>query len=338
MLSALLGLSLTLIVAALLWTQGLLGRPRAVLFDVHDPVVWLRFFVLFCFLATPMGFAFVSMVEHLEEAARKLRETLRREREERTAQLVLRTALERSQRITAMGQLAAGLAHDIGNGLMVLTAAAELLEREPSASPRVKALASQMLEGVHTVSETLQQMRSLGHSAPASTTVRPEAAVGWLARMLASSLPRSIRVSTEVEGTCAVQVDGTRLQQALLNLAFNARDAMPRGGELVVTSHECERAHVPPDFPARPGLFVVLCVSDTGLGMDPATVQRVFEPLFTTKGSRGTGLGLAMVHAFVEDAQGFIEVESEPNHGTTFRLFLPADQAAIQPAERRASA
>jgi signal transduction histidine kinase len=307
-----------------LWTLGMMPEPLTPFFNARDPLVWWRYGLVLATLCAILGFTFNSLISKLEKTTKELSATLRREREERDAQLRLRAALEHSQRLTALGQLAAGLAHDLGNSLMVLSSGTELIQRDPGASERVKALAGQVLESLATTSDTLEQMRYLGRATQQPMRVSAGEPLGWLERSLGSLLPSSVRLSVEANSEHDLHVDPARLQQALLNLGLNARDAMPHGGALTITACDREVRELPPGWQADPGRFVMLSVRDTGTGMDAVTLERIFEPLFTTKGERGTGLGLAMVRTFVHEAGGFIVVESSPARGTSMHLYLPA--------------
>jgi CheY-like chemotaxis protein len=153
-------------------------------------------------------------------------------------------------------------------------------------------------------------------------------------KLLRRLIGESVRLSTRLDpGAGSVKVDPGQVSQVLMNLASNARDAMPRGGELTIRTERREvGGETASRYPAvSPGRYVVLVVGDTGCGMTPEVQARIFEPFFTTKGpTDGTGLGLATVHGIVRQSGGFIEVESAPSEGTTFRLYFPATEEAAK--------
>jgi signal transduction histidine kinase len=137
-------------------------------------------------------------------------------------------------------------------------------------------------------------------------------------------MPTMVSCRTEVRSSGEVFVDLQQMQQALLNLAINARDAMPEGGEFVIEVTDSEITEPPPGWRAKVGTYVVIACRDTGTGIDEATLERIFEPFFTTKPSgKGSGLGLAMVRRTIHDAGGFVSVQSAPGRGTTVRLCIP---------------
>jgi signal transduction histidine kinase len=273
----------------------------------------------------------VLLIGGLEKLALRLRETLERERDERTQLEAAQHALEKSRRLEALGELAAGVAHDFNNSLMVIMGGASVLRADPSATPAVAALADEIIERARTGAQTVQQLLSLGRASGGDVNA---VTLDEVLRRTLPTLKQALSDNVHLELACAwqgvIHVDVGRLQQALLNLATNARDAMPHGGRwtLRVTEHQIER--VPAGWMAQPGRFVALACIDTGVGVDGALFGRLFEPFFSTKAAgKGSGLGLAMVRKTLNDAGGFIEVESELGVGTTFRLFFPVRARAL---------
>jgi PAS domain S-box-containing protein len=237
------------------------------------------------------------------------------ERREAAAQLA------HASRMAALGQLTGGIAHDVNNMLTVVSLNLDLLADEVAAGTP----ASEALEAARKAaaggSGLTAQLLAFARRQP----LRPElvdvaALFGELRPMLARTLGRGVTVTLEAApGTGAVRVDATQLRSAIVNLAINARDAMPEGGAIRVTAG-----------PGSDGC-VAFAVADTGLGMPPEVAARAFEPFFTTKPSgKGTGLGLAQVYGFITQSHGTIGIESEPGSGTTVRFTLPLAEEAGQ--------
>jgi signal transduction histidine kinase len=186
-------------------------------------------------------------------------------------------------------------------------------------------LASEIHDTALTAVGTARRLLSLGRSEDAK---RETAAVVDLLRPIEATLkrlmPTIVSCRIEVRSSSGVFVDQQEMQQAFLNLAINARDAMPEGGELVIEVADSDVSEPPPGWIAKAGPYVVIAFRDTGTGIDLATLERIFEPFFTTKASgKGTGLGLAMVRRTIHDAGGFVSVQSAPARGTTVQLYLP---------------
>jgi two-component system, cell cycle sensor histidine kinase and response regulator CckA len=234
----------------------------------------------------------------------------------------LEAQFHQSQKMDAVGQLAGGLAHDYNNLLMVISGNAELLLDQQDTAE-----ASQILAAATAATSLTNRLLTFSRQ----STQR--ARVVELARDLEESkglIQRALgdRVSMRFElgsGVWPVFVDSGQVQQVLLNLALNARDAMPEGGTLLLSvSNRSLGAAEAQQRNERPGDYVTLRVMDTGIGMDEATRSRAFEPFFTTKPpGRGTGLGLAMVFGSMKQCGGFVEVQSQPRAGTTFTLWFP---------------
>jgi len=246
-------------------------------------------------------------------------------------------ALRDAQRLEAIGRLAGGVAHDFNNVLAVVVSYADLLAEELPAGDPARADLAEIRRAAERGAGLTRQLLAFGQQQVlVPRRVDLNAALGDLERMLRRLLPPEVVlqiVPSRVPVTA--RVDPGQLQQALLNLVVNARDAMPSGG---VVSIEPSLSTVEAGDPSgvAPGRYAAVLVRDTGSGMDPATRARAFEPFFTTKpGGEGTGLGLPMVHGFAAQSGGAIALESAPGQGTTATLYLPLaaeDVAAAAPA------
>lgn len=216
--------------------------------------------------------------------------------------------LARNQRMAALGQLAAGATHDFNNLLQIIQSTAVELEEEPN-NPEHRGTLKRAIEDAGTMSRA---MLSFARSTPNDqTTYDLKVLLTEAHQLLTRALGRRYVLKLETEpGPFLVRGNATRLQQALLNLVVNARDAMPHGGTIQIGLE-------------RIGGQAVVQVQDRGTGLSPEVEARLFTPFFTTKGARGTGLGLSVVKAAIEEHQGAVEVNSVPGAGTTFRLALP---------------
>ena len=243
-------------------------------------------------------------------------------------------ALERSARFTALGRLAATIAHEFNNVLMGVQATVDLMQRSPDEGAVARGLESLRAgigRGRRMTQEVLQFTRmpepdtELFRIAPVIERVRPE-----LEGLVGPSI--EIRTIVRASPRTAVAGDRAQIQQVIANLVLNARDAMPEGGTVTIALDERAPTREMPEGAA------VLCIEDTGTGIPSDMLPLIFEPLFTTKKSAGTGLGLAIVAHIVEKHGGTIQVESEPGRGTTFEIALPlagADETEPQPAAPR---
>jgi two-component system cell cycle sensor histidine kinase/response regulator CckA len=237
--------------------------------------------------------------------------------------------LRQSQKMEAIGQLAGGIAHDFNNLLTAILGYSEMiLASEASTLAEVRPDIEEIKLAGERAATLTKQILAFSRR----QTLRPTAAslddvLSGMEPLLRRTLGEDIDVLTLADsGVEQVEVDVHQLEQVILNLALNARDAMPSGGRLTLKTGNVEldeeycRTH--PEV--APGSFVMLSVSDTGVGMDQETMDRVFEPFFTTKAfGQGTGLGLAVIHGIVRQSQGSIFVQSEPGRGATFRIYLP---------------
>jgi signal transduction histidine kinase len=329
----------TVVIAGVLLTQGYVLPWYTSFWNPLLPVVWLRYAVLLTILAGTTALAYTQVVQGLSDTARMLSETLQRERSEREQRERAQAALERAQRHELLAQLAAGIAHDLANSLMVVSAHAEFISTASTVSGEVAQDAANIIDTLAGTKAQLDRLLALGRGERRSfAPVRLDTPLTWLGKTLRRVLPDNIVLRTHVGAADAIAVDAPRLEQALLNLGLNARDAMPQGGQLAYEVSTCTLEAAIPGWDALPGRFVRISCRDNGSGMDDATQQRIFEPFFTTKEpGHGTGLGLAMVRRLAYDAKGYIQVESSVGAGTVFHLHFPVCDTVSQPDERSSS-
>ena len=251
--------------------------------------------------------------------------------EKREAQLRIeesRNQLFRSQKMEALGQLTGGLAHDFNNLLTAILGACELAMRNLDDPDKVK----RMLEGVRSSAQRgaglTKQLLAFARAQPLEIRqIDLRQFFGDVTTLVRPSLRTDIEVITEISDQLwTIDADAGALELAILNLAFNARDAMKQGGTLKISAHNVVLNGEPEGLK---GEHVALKISDTGEGMSPEVMERVFEPFFTTKSfGEGTGLGLSQVFGFAKQIGGAVTVESEPDKGATFTLYLPASRGA----------
>jgi two-component system, NtrC family, sensor kinase len=250
-------------------------------------------------------------------------------KQEMAEQVLLQNQLRQAQKMEAVGQLAAGIAHDFNNILTVVQGNASLLlTGKPADSPDCRPL-----HNICSASERAAKLVSqlLTFCRKQTAELRPtnlRDTLGAIAEMMPRVLTPAIKVQADVApGLPLVSADAAMMETLLMNLAVNARDAMPNGGILNIAAAllTLGPAQVTSNPEARAGQFVRLSVSDTGSGIPPEILPRIFEPFFTTKPvGKGTGLGLATVYGIVRQHHGWVEVQSRVNHGTAFHVFLPA--------------
>ena len=274
------------------------------------------------------------VVDSVRDAAGKLvgfakitRDVTERRDAERALQEA-REALFQSQKMDAVGQLTGGVAHDFNNLLMVVLGSLELLRKRLPADPKMMRLADNAIQAAQRGSGLTQRMLAFARR----QELKPEALdvaelVRGMTDLLRSSLGATVQIETDFyPGLDRVLADRNQLELAILNLAVNARDAMPKGGSVFVTARE---ANVDAAPGLKAGRYVCLSVIDEGHGMDDATRERALEPFFTTKGvGKGTGLGLSMVHGMIQQSGGQLVLRSRMGEGTTAELWLPVAAAA----------
>jgi len=249
--------------------------------------------------------------------------------------------LRHAQKMEAVGQLAGGLAHDFNNILTVIHGYASLLMAKAKLNADNARSAQQIGQAAERASALTRQL--LAFSRRQVIQARPidlNDTVLAMTKMLGRVLGEDISVQLQYLPEPAVILgDPGMIDQVLLNLAVNSRDAMPKGGvlQIAIERAEIEPGHIAHKPEARPGAFICLTVSDTGCGISPENLRRIFEPFFTTKEmGRGTGLGLATAYGIIRQHNGWIEAESQVGRGTTVRVFLPSMSRAAPPAEQPA--
>ena len=243
--------------------------------------------------------------------------------------------LRQSQKLEAMGQLTGGVAHDFNNLLTPIVGSLDMLVRRGVGSERERRLIDGALQSAERAKTLVQRLLAFARRQPLQpTAVDIARLVEGMTGLIGSTLGPTIDVRLNLSGDLPpAKADPNQLEMALLNLAVNARDAMPAGGELTVSAKR-ESVHARHDSGLKPGHYVRLSVSDTGVGMDQATLERAIEPFFSTKGvGRGTGLGLSMVHGLASQLNGGLTIASRPDEGTVVDLWLPISPVVAEDGE-----
>ena len=236
--------------------------------------------------------------------------------------------LRQIQRMEAMGQLTGGIAHDFNNLLAVIMGNLQLAQRRAKGEERILQLVDNALGATQRGAELTQQLLVYARKQQLSPTVTDiNELIRGLESLLGRTLGENIHISIKLDDDVkAVLIDRTQMESALINLAVNARDAMSNGGRLLIQTEniELDARYAETHIDVPPGDYLMIAVTDTGVGIPRDAQERIFEPFFTTKDvGKGTGLGLSMVYGFVKQSKGHIRVYSEEGQGTTFRIFLP---------------
>lgn len=275
----------------------------------------------------------------LTKQARLKQQDLEELVEQRTTELREQAAaLQQKQKMEAVGSLAGGIAHEFNNLLQVIQGYTGFAQQGLAEDDQRFQDLAEVLKAADRAASLTSQLLCFSRTDQSETRVIPIAPMlEDLARLLKPVIGEHIALTIEPADDCRVMADPSGLQQALLNLFVNARDAMPAGGDLVLATRtetlsaaDCQRHGL-----NSPGPYVCFSLTDTGEGMSTDQIDRIFEPFFTTKEvGKGTGLGLAMVHGFVERHHGLIKVESEVGRGTTFRVYLPVvDEPTVEESD-----
>jgi PAS domain S-box-containing protein len=289
----------------------------------------------------------IEVRKRAEEALRQFNLTLEQQIAERTEQLRMKEeALRQSQKMEVVGQLTGGVAHDFNNLLQIIMGNLDTARRGLSdASPRISRALESAANGARRAASLTQRLLAFSRRQPLNPKpVDVNALVSGMSDLLHRTLGEATDVLTvQGAGLWRIEADATELESAILNLALNARDAMPAGGRLTIESAntDIDRAYSAQHAEVVPGQYVAISVSDTGTGMSEDTISRAFEPFFTTKPvGEGTGLGLSQVYGFVKQSGGHVKIYSELGQGTCVRIYLPRlhDAARIDPPDEQPSA
>jgi signal transduction histidine kinase len=276
----------------------------------------------------------VTEIHRAQEDLRELNDSLERRVVERTAELEqAQEALRQSQKLEAMGQLTGGVAHDFNNLLTPIIGSLDMLQRQKVGNERTQRLIEGALQSADRAKTLVQRLLAFARRQPLQpVAVDVAGLVAGMAELVESTSGPRVKVEVVVESDLpAARADANQVEMAILNLAVNARDAMPDGGKLSIaaSSQLIDRGH---KSKLPPGQYIRLAVSDTGVGMDRPTLDRAIEPFFSTKGiGQGTGLGLSMVHGLASQLGGALTISSRPGVGTCVELWLPVagEEAAL---------
>ncbi len=246
---------------------------------------------------------------------------------DRTEHLHLEAQMRQAQKMEAVGRLAGGIAHDFNNVLTAILGYGQLLADKVQATPELAEDVAEVLKAGERAATLTRQLLTFSRHRPTEQRVLSlDSIVADTEKMLRRLVGEDVVVTAKGGNAGLVKVDPGQIEQVLVNLAVNARDAMPKGGHLTIETSRAglDEAYGATHLGVRPGEYVLLTVTDDGTGMNAATLGHLFEPFFTTKEQgKGTGLGLSTVYGIVKQSGGHIEVYSEPGHGTTIKIYLP---------------
>jgi len=317
------------------------GYVEPVVLELWDPAnggVWVRQVLIMVFLGSVLAATELYVVERLAHQVEVHKRLATREREQRLAleraereRAQAERALEQSRRIEALARMAGGVAHDFNNALTVIVGGAEMAKLHRDSPVEVEVCLDEVLRAANSAADLSRRLMLLGRQHISKP--RPTSIADLLERLqmaIRRILPDDVQLVVNAPDQDAIAlVDEAELERALLNLALNARDAMPRGGRLTIAWRIVDASGAPD---LADGRYVSISVTDTGEGMDRETLDRIFDPFFTTKSEKGgTGLGLATVYAFTKESRGAVGAMSTPGGGTTITINVP-EAVAVQPA------
>jgi PAS domain S-box-containing protein len=261
--------------------------------------------------------------------------------EDVTEHHTLEEQLRQSQKMEAVGRLAGGIAHDFNNLLMVISGYCEFLTDRVGADSDLRGLVHEIQRATERAAALTRQLLAFSRKQMLAPKVMDlNAVVSENLKMLTRVIGEDIELlMVPGSGLGAVKADPSQIEQVIMNLAVNARDAMPQGGKLTIETANVtlDEGYARLHAPVSPGEYVMLAISDTGTGMDADTHAHIFEQFFTTKGTKGTGLGLSTVYGIVKQSDGYIWVYSEPDKGTTFKFYLPRVSPSGEPVPAQPS-
>ena len=248
----------------------------------------------------------------------------------------LEQQFRQAQKMEAVGRLAGGVAHDFNNLLTVIIGYAELLLAGRDLETAQRTALQEIQRAAERGGALTHQLLAFSRGQPFTPrTVQLNTLIVHMEKMLSRLIGEDVELITVAAAEPAtIRTDPGQLEQVVMNMVVNARDAMPGGGKLIIETANAQvnQTYAGPNVDLKPGSYVVLAISDTGMGMDPETVTHLFEPFFTTKApGKGTGLGLATAYGIVKQSGGAISVYSEPGRGTTVKIYLPSAEAKAAP-------
>jgi signal transduction histidine kinase len=303
-----------------------------------DAAVWAIGGIIFALAA----FSFLNAQKQMH-ALQTSRDSLKTAYDQLIGETTRREALEsqlrQSQKLEALGHLTGGIAHDFNNMLGVIVASLHLLRRKlTNANEDCIQLIDSAMDGADRAAAMVRRLLAFSRRQPLSPRpLDPNKFVSSVSDMVRRALGEKIELETVLAGGLwATKIDQHELESAIVNLAVNARDAMPDGGKLTIETANCylDDAYASENIEVTPGQYVMIAVTDTGQGMPPEVLSQAFDPFFTTKpAGKGTGLGLSQVHGFVKQSGGQVKIYSEPGRGTCIKLYLPRFNNVEAPAE-----